>query len=641
MCGIVALLAVDGAPLDPVDLKAAADALAHRGPDDEGFVLAGAEVAPVRLGGPGTQVPGVARIDAARRTPGYTVGLANRRLAIIDLSPAGHGPMSSGDEEVWLTYNGEVYNYRELAGELSARGHTFRSRTDTEVVLAAYLEWGIDFVAHLNGMFALAIWDGRSRKLVIARDRVGIKPLYVGARNDLHAVASEPKALLAIGMERAIDWETAYGYLVAGYADWSERTFFRGIRQVAPGTVEEFHADGTHMVHRYWHPPAPGRYAGSRDEAVATFRDLLFDSVRLQLRSDVPVGTALSGGLDSSSVVAAVAALGERSPARHAFSAVFPGTPLDESRYAEAVVRRFGVDWHCVEPTAAELLDDLDSLLHAQDEPFPSTSSYAQWRVMRLAREHGVTVLLDGQGGDELLAGYDGFRPYAIADAIRRGDVAQAAADLRAARGPRARGVLLTRAGAALAPRVVSDLGRRRSRRRAARFLAAELHEEHGARLLEAERTEPTLDGVLRRSLSFTLPVLLRSEDRNSMAHSREARVPFLDHRLIEFAATLPSQLKLAGGETKVVLRRALGDLLPAEVLSRRDKLGFVTPEAEWLRRLGEPLVRETLRHAGDGIAADAALSLWTRLQQGDGSVAAQVWRVVCFERWRRVLAVT
>lgn len=639
MCGIAALLGLRGAPVEPGYLVAAAHSLAHRGPDDEGFVLAGRSVPPRRLGSQLSKAPGLEPIDTASPTEGYTVGLMNRRLAIIDLTAAGHGPMGSADGAVWLTYNGEVYNYRELASQLRARGHIFSGHSDTEVVLAAYLEWGESFVERLNGMFAFAIWDARSQELLLGRDRLGIKPLYVSDLGAFVAAASEPKALLACGVRTQIDWETAYAYLVAGYTDWSDRTFLLGIRQLEPATIEVFSGDGRRRSRRYWSATDAPPFDGSRNAAVARFRDLFLDSVRLQLRSDVPIGTALSGGLDSSSIVAASAAVGDASAARYGFSAVFDSAAVDESRYARAVARRYDLDWHTVRPSETDLLADLDQLLSAQGEPVPSSSSYAQWRVMRLAREHAVTVLLDGQGGDELLAGYSGFRPYVVADAVRRGRFVTATRELWSAHAQASLAPVAARSVAALAPQRLVGSGRARARRRATGYVSPQLHERYAQRLREAEEMPATLAGVLHRSLTrMTLPALLRSEDRSSMAHSREARVPFLDHRLVEHAASLPVELKVAGGRTKVVLREALGDLLPPEILARRDKVGFATPEAGWLRSLGESLVGDVLRNVDDGLDRDGAFALWSRLRHGDDAAAAPLWRLVCFERWRKLI---
>lgn len=635
MCGIVSLLAIDGSPIDPTQLLRASDAIAHRGPDDEGFLLGGPAVTPRRFGGPASMLAGLDPVAAARPEAGYTVGLANRRLAIIDLTSAGHGPMPGAADAVWLTYNGEVYNYRELRDELQALGHTFQGHTDTEVVLEAYLEWGDRFVERLNGMFALAVWDGRSGTLLLARDRLGIKPLYVTRIGGVVAAASEPKALLAIGAARDIDWDMAYGYLTAGYADWAGRTFFRSIRQVEPGTVETFDRDGSRRVCRWWSLDDVSPFAGTPDEAAARFRELFLESVRLQLRSDVPVGSALSGGLDSSSIVGAVAAETAQGVGQHAFTAVFPGTSVDEARYASAVADRHGVQWHTVTPTADELVTDLDALVRAQDEPFPSSSSYAQYRVMRLARDRGVTVLLDGQGGDELLAGYTAFLPYAIADAVRGGRVAEALHELWLARASQPLRGVVARTAAALAPAGMATRARSRLRASHNGAVSSELHAAHAARLRDLEGLPSTLDDVLRRSISLTtLPVLLRSEDRNSMAHSREARVPFLDHRLVELAFALPRELKISRGTTKVVLRRALADLVPGEVLSRTDKIGFATPEADWLAAAG-PLIGDTLARAGAAVDHAAASALWKRLQAGDRTAAAPLWRIVCFERWQ------
>jgi asparagine synthase (glutamine-hydrolysing) len=632
MCGIVAIMSQTGAPVDPDALRRGADTLRHRGPDDEGYALAGPGATTMHLAGPDTVISGLPRIEGAAPDEQFIVGLANRRLAILDPTPAGHGPMAAAGGTVVLTYNGEVYNYLELGRELTALGHRFQTGTDTEVVLSAYLEWGDECFARFNGMWGLAIWDGRDGSLVLSRDRLGIKPLYVADIDGALVAASEPVTLLELGADRGMDRAAAYAYLAAGYADWGTQTFFKSIRRVEAGSVERHRLDGASVARSFWRLPTESRN-GSRDH-VSRFRELFLDSVRLQLRSDVPVGTCLSGGLDSSSVAMAIQRERDEGCAQHAFTCAFPGTPLDETHYARAVAEAAALQAHVVAPVGEDLFGELDAVIAAQGEPFPSSSSYAQWRVMRLARNVGVTVLLDGQGGDELLAGYPGFVPYAAAGALRRLHALAAVRELAAA--PNSTSAAL-RTALLLAPGSAAAAIRTRSRRRSTSHVASALADEHAAGLVDRERIAPSLEAVLEAALlRTTLPVLLRSEDRMSMAHSREARVPFLDHRLVELAASAPASLKLSRGKTKLLLRRSLADLLPRSVAARTDKVGFATPEAQWLRGAGSATLSETI--AGlpdDGFVDVRGVELLTaRLRNGDDTAAAPLWRVLCFERW-------
>lgn len=589
MCGIAGIVRTDQQPVDQTILVQMAARLRHRGPDDEGFYVQG------------------------------STGLAFRRLAILDLSPAGHQPMCNqacaeqGQGALWLVFNGEIYNYRDLTAELSALGHRFQSHTDSEVVLHAYEQWGTNCVHRLSGMFAFALWDEREQRLFAARDRFGIKPFYYHLDRNRLCFASEIKALFAdpVTPNRVND-RRLYDYLVYGYLDHTAETLFAEIQQLPPAHTLTF-AQGRLTLHRYWDlDPVADLGHLSDDQAIAEFRRLFFDSVRLHLQSDVPIGTCLSGGLDSSAIVCTVnrlleaggadqagdeyVAVGER---QRTFTSCFDDARFDEREYAAQVVAQTGAQWFRAFPDPAQLFDLLPSLIWHQDEPFGSTSIVAQWYVMQAARQQGVTVMLDGQGGDEVLAGYHPFFSGLWASLLRRGDLAGLRRELRGFRdrhGPPPRILLTGALGLALPAVLRSQLQRWRGRTHPA-WLGPDLAAQDYPWL---EPPTPFVDPLSSQMYGYLasvhLPSLLHYEDRNAMAFSIEARVPFLDHRLVEFAFALPHRLKLHQGETKWVLRRALADLLPPAIAQRQDKMGFVTPEAIWFRTILHQPVEDVFR---------------------------------------------
>jgi asparagine synthase (glutamine-hydrolysing) len=594
LCGIVDL----GRPPDHGTVDAWLDELAHRGPDGRGVIADGAGAC-----------------------------LGHLRLAIIDLSDAGLQPMRAG--ALRLLHNGEIYNYLELREELRAKGHRFRTETDTEVILAAYREWGEMCVERFNGMWAFVIWDGERKALFASRDRFGVKPFYYRTDGSRFAFASEPWVLRRGGSNlRAVR-----DYLEQGYLDQGDETFFDGVLRLPPAHSLTFDRHGLRL-RRYWQlePHAPPA------DPVAAVRETFLDAVRLQLRSDVPVGTCLSGGIDSSAIAVAVRYHGHER--QKTVTAYFDDAGFDERPYARAVVDRTGAKAHWVSFTPGELVDDLPAIVQAQGEPFGSTSICASWYVMREAKRAGLTVMLDGQGGDEILAGYRAFFGYRLADLIRGGRVAEATAELRAfaaVNGPRWAAVALV--GPHLPERVRLEA---RARLRGTATLAApELR-----RLDPAPAANGTVfPDRLRRQLQLVLthrglPELLRYEDRNSMAHSLEARVPLLDHRLVELAFSLDGSALIHRGETKSILRRALADLLPPTVRDRRDKLGFVTPEARFFRgALGDlaadAFASQSFRDRGlvDVRAARGRLEAHRR---GDIRAGMELWRALNLELWAR-----
>ena len=599
MCGIGGT--VGGAP-DDATLRRMAHAMAHRGPDGE------------------------------RTWSDERAGLAFRRLAILDLDERAMQPMHLGD--LHLAFNGEIYNYRELRAELERAGHRFATSGDTEVLLHAWQAWGERALDRVNGMFALAVWNGADGTLTLAVDPFGEKPLYLARDGERLAFASDVRALQCARPDLGAPDEAAVGaFLALGVLPAAPRTCFAGVERIPPAHLLRWRDGRTELV-RYW---TPGRVAVPTEPpaAAAQLRELLLDSIRLRLRSDVAVGTSLSGGVDSSAIVALSAQLaGDHR--RHAFTARFPGFERDEWRYAEETARVAEVEQHhAVEPTADELLEDLDALVRAQEEPFPTTSIYAQYRVMRAAHEAGVTVLLDGQGADELFGGYDGIEPFAT---IAGGPRAIA----RAVRRDPARTPGIARA--LLAGRAPAALARRERLRAASPYAAREIAEAAAAASPQHEDVRG--DGPLRRELlrqttTTSLPHLLRFADRDSMAHSREVRLPFLDRRIAEFALSAPAGLLVRDGVRKAVLRDAMRGVVPDAILDRRDKVGFETPEARWfgLPQSRERLAAIVLDRDGPLAATVDRAAVEADLVTGRWRDASALWRAASVRLWAQAFA--
>lgn len=611
MCGIAGLLSLDDAPPPRAEVARMLAALAHRGPDGEGIEECGPAV------------------------------LGHRRRAILDVTPAGRQPMADASGRFVLTFNGEIYNYLELRAGLEASGARFRSRSDTEVLVEALARWGPAAVERFNGMFAFAAYDRKERTLFAARDRFGEKPFYYRLEEGRRfAFASEIHALLGPrGVGARPREEVLCSFLAFGHAGTTATTPYEGVDQLPPAHTLTLRG-GRVTLRRYWSlPGAPEVQEEPEAASVARVRDLLADAVRIRLRSDVPVGSCLSGGLDSSTLVGAIASLREPgAPPQVAFSAVFPGDPVDESRWIDAVEARTGVRVHRVEPTAEGFLEDWPALQRSQEKPVGGPSIYAQWCVMRRAREEGVVVLLDGQGSDEVFGGYHFLFQdhwWSLLRSGRVGELRREMAAFDALHGAgRARPIL--RAG--VRSRVPRWIGRMRS--------GASFPWIAGEFLARAYRPAPARPADLRGSLRECLgtrmiPHLLRHADRNSMAFAREVRLPFLDHRLVEAVDALPDGMKLRGGVTKWALREAARGWIPEEIRSRTDKLGFAVPTLAWLRGPLSGLLRDTLldRTARErGILEAGALSAsLDAFLAGDDGPADAVWNAFAAESWLRL----
>lgn len=665
MCGIFGTI---GTGIMAGEALRASELIRHRGPDDEGFLFAsrddvvcrgGPDTPPDVLTNQGVSAPqGVLTPD--ERLDDHFLMLGHRRLSIIDLSPAGHQPMLYADR-YWMVFNGEVYNYRELRVELQALGDTFASDSDSEVILAAYARWGAACLSRFNGMWAIAIYDRQNQTLFLARDRFGVKPLYLWQTDERLHFASEIKAFSAGGDWRArACMDRVMEFLVWNVTDQDSGTFFSDVTQLPAGhyCLLELSAlvqgNGLAGVKGLtpvsWYEPKPGP-ALSGDAALQAVRTVLEDSVRLRLRADVVVGSCLSGGLDSSAIVCLMSRqLHEEdgSAAVRTITARSLDAEFDEGRYARAVIEETRAISTEVTPQPNGMFEDLDRLVWHQDEPFVSTSIYAQWTVFRAAAEQGLTVMLDGQGADEVFGGYRGFFGAALAGHVRRGALGAWLTDVKALK--RVAGFSPVRSvGYTLAylfPGTVGMIGRIDKRSFSDRsWIAENRHsafgrdpsKRHGARAASVTAMS------LAQIRATNLPMLLHWEDRNSMAHSIEARVPFLDYRVVEAGLGLPDGEKVSRGVSKSVVRRAMEGIVPSLVLDRRDKMGFVTAEPLWVKRDMAARFRAEIADAIERLPSILAPRL---LQQFDEVVAGsrpfdfRYWRAIVLARWARVFAV-
>ncbi|MHB1467662.1 MAG: asparagine synthase (glutamine-hydrolyzing) [Solirubrobacteraceae bacterium] len=652
MCGICGIVAPSSVSPDAV--VRATRALAHRGPDDEGFLFVrrdgdGLAVDPFRGddSAPDVDLPHV----AAARPAGCTVALGHRRLAILDLSAAGHQPMCDPRGDLWLVFNGEIYNYRELRAELQRLGHSFRTTGDTEVVLSAYAQWGRACFQRFAGMWALAILDRREKSLTLSRDRFGIKPLYWTVTDGRLLFASEIKSLFASGLTRPVPHEEKVArYLITSELDVDEATFFAGVHQLPSASTAIIDLSARSLVPRaqaYWSLPRPDGSMRAVDGPVAV-RAAFERSLRQHLRSDAAVGTCLSGGVDSSGIVAVADTLREcevdATFTHAAFGYVPPEPEHSERRYMDAVAQRCVVKLTYVAPTSEEFISALPAVIASQDEPFGSASIVAQWFVFRAASRAGIKVMLDGQGADEVFGGYHGYLTLIARSHVMSGKPLAFARFARACRVSVGRSPYpYTSALVSLLPGALRSMAIRARRAcQAATPPGAYLTPALCALASDSKRSESVdVDAMLRDAVEAqSLPGLLRYEDRNSMAHSIEARVPYLDHRLVEVAFSMPVLERISNAMPKQVLREALRDVLPPTVLERRDKIGFrASPSVTWelARRHREALIEARSEPEDHWFVPDGIARL-IESPARDAATEFALWRMINAKLWARNL---
>ena len=604
----------------------------HRGPDDEGYLLVREPgSAPQLLGGPDT--PGDAYRSGAPFAPTHaitpsdepvTLAFGHRRLSILDLSVLGHQPMCTGDRRFWLVYNGEIYNYAELAAELTALGYRFLSHSDTEVILAAYATWGPECLHRFNGMFAFAIYDAQAGSVFLARDRFGIKPLYywIAPGGAFHFASEVKQFTAAPGWNARMNVSRAQGFLATGLTDCSDETMFAGVYHLPPGhsatvSLRDIGADPSGRIPtRQWYQLTPAPFDGSFDEAVAEYRRLLTDSVRLMLRADVPVGSCLSGGIDSSSIVCLInrELRGQGAEGlQKTFTARADEARFDEWPWVEEVIKATRVDARSIVPSIELLQGEAAKLAWHQDEPIASTSFFAEWSVYDLVAKSGLKVMLDGQGADEVLAGYHAFFAPYLASLVRGGRLGDAWREMRAFKQRHGYGETAALRGIA---RV----------------------------MLSGDPQFASVSALSHAQVTYSnLQMMLRCADRSSMAHSVESRVPFLDHRLVEFAMGLPDAFKIGGGVTKRVLRDAMSGVLPDRIRDRVDKIGFETPESLWLTGERRQWFRTQLAQAveiSERLVPASSLIRLDAMAAGTRPFDREPWRAISLGQWMQAFAV-
>jgi len=656
MCGLTGWIGTHAPPDLFSRFANATNLLRHRGPDDEGFVWIPASGEPP-VAGSGPDTPGSLPLPPWHSLPAPSAAagvlLGHRRLAILDLSPAGHQPMSADDGRVWVVYNGEIYNFTELREELKS-DYAFHTVSDTEVLLAAYLRWGIGCVRRFVGMFAIAITDRRqpgNPVVHLARDPFGIKPLYYASLDHAVVFASEIKALLALGVPARVNPVRLRRYLEEGITDYGADTLFHGIHQVPPAhtlTLQPDHPETPPAPEEYWQPPVARPAARiSMADAAASLREALLQSVRLHVRSDVPLGTALSGGLDSSSIVAAVRAV-DPSARIEAFGYVATDAAISEEKWMTTAATAVGANLHQCHSEPGFLATRIDELVFNQDLPFSSTSIAAQWHVFQAAAAAGIKVMLDGQGADEMLAGYGGYPARRLESLVRSGHLGQAATFWRQAGRQHGHRTMAVQLGGYLSPRSAVNKAKHFAGRGGA---ASALDPTWFARHPAASDIPPRIPGPdrLRSELwhslrTSSLPMLLRYEDRNSMAHSVESRVPFLTRDIAELIFSFPEEYLVDNqGTTKSVLRHAMRGLVPDPILDRRDKIGFATPEQQWLAAV-RPWVEQQLTLIADGLTPalrhDRVLAQWQSVLSGQGRFDFRFWRWINLVAWTRTFGV-
>ena len=635
MCGIAGIYDRNG--VNKADAVLMSRILQHRGPDDEGFLLAN-EHAVKTFSGNDT-IKSLANSEHIEKSDfNANLMLLHRRLSIIDVSENGHQPMCAENQNFSIVFNGEIYNYKEIRTTLEQKGTIFQSESDTEVVLKAFITWGAACVNQFVGMWAFAIYQHKEKKLFLSRDRFGIKPLYFYKTAHFFAFASEIKALLSLAkVDKTISNENLGSYLAYGTTHQPYENLYVNIKDLEPGCNYEIDINTLSSKKEVYfsvnHPVEP---LANNQHLTEQFEVLFSDSIALHLRSDVEIGSCLSGGLDSSAIVYfAAQQLGDKK--MKTFTAAYQNKEVDESNYAQFVANSLSnVTDHYTYPDATTFLKDLDKMIYHQDLPIGSTSIFAQWEVMKFANQHQVKVLLDGQGADEILGGYYNFAGLQLIELLKRMKFIQFFKQyylLRKNFTPAVKMAVLRAAYYYLPEKLQQKL--RASERHSFAFIKETFLKE--LNLEVPKRGGKTFSKHTDLSMQYGMYELLRYEDRNSMAFSIESRVPFLDHRLVNFIRALPTKEKINGGWTKLILRKILENKLPNEIVWRKDKKGFVTPQQEWKNEMMTTLISELKELKTPDIVDREYLLKLCNQDFSNATHLSEFWRVYSVVKWHHL----
>ena len=638
MCGIAGIVNLKKEKIDVDFLTKITELVKHRGPDGMGMVLISSQStdnspSPIEFRNPEELR------QRKHSLSSYNIGLGHRRLSIIDLSVKGHQPMCNEDRSLWIVHNGEIYNFIEIRRELLSKGYTFTSNTDTEVILHSYEEWGIDCLNKFNGMWAFALWDCKKKILFCSRDRFGIKPFYYFFNNDVFIFASEIKQILEYDTyEKRPNDKLIYDFLAIGLEDHTNETFFEDIYQLKGGEYALFDLEKKTFNKQSFYDLGKIQEIDS-DESYyyEHFRNLFFDSVNIRLRSDVPVGSCLSGGLDSSAIVCTVAEIFKRmgnGRALETFTACWEDEKIDERKYSEEVVTHAGAHGNTIFPSHEELRQDLSSLMWHQEEPFGSLSIFAQWSVMKAARKRGIPVLLDGQGGDEVFLGYERYYAWFFMELLKQRKFRKFIDEVK--KGSTNSRLTLSEIIQYYIYFTSNRVRALRLRNNVNKYMNEDFMRNYDLlrELSKFTKAKSAFDLQKIEIQKTQLSHLLKYADRNSMAFSIETRLPFLDYRLVEFALSVPSEYKIRDGWTKNIIRKGMKEIVPDSIRKRKNKIGFEVPQAILLKTV-LPILQSTIEK--ESITEKYINKRWVLDKIKNNDINEQiVWKTLCLGLWFR-----
>lgn len=663
MCGITGFVCKNPQSLNNILLMNTC--IRHRGPDDEGYLTVGSfGEAPGIYGGSDT--PEIDNPEAITYYPKQSIGeivyqkaslaLGHRRLSIVDLTASGHQPMCTSDRRYWIVFNGEIYNYRELKKELQDLGHDFSSESDTEVILNAYRQWGPDCLKKFNGMWGFVIYDAHKQSLFLARDRFGIKPLYYWISSEgTFYFGSEIKVFTTLpGWKAELNRQNAYDFLVWGLKNHNDETLFKGVYQVPGGHYvnfsprqEQMIAGGKVRVSK-WYEIIERKFNGTHTDAVERVNELLSDSVKLRVISEVPIGSCLSGGIDSSSIVCLIhnqLLKEQQNFVQKTYSFITSDEKTNEIKWIDKVINRKGIEPHFTSAEPESIFSNLEKITWHQDEPFGSLSIYAQWNVFELCAQDKNKIMLDGQGADEYMAGYHSFLRMRLATLFKTGRLVRLWKEILQAEklfGYSKIQLIRSLAGAIIGTKEGKKYPKQICKPSWLRM------DTKGLKMISPYDTlqagVSSIRTLSKAQLLYTnLPMLLHFEDRNSMAHSIEARVPFLDYRLVEFVYNLPDQFKIDSGFTKKILRESMSGVIPDEIRDRTDKIGFQAPELIWMKEILKDEYKNAVSNIEEdskGIIGENLLLNFENIISGKEPFDNFLWQCISFAKWMKVFDV-